>query len=109
MRSEELIIQLQNEVQRLQRENDIIDTALFNAFQTICRSLNFNQNAIIKMKDTYINRVRNNYAMTNIEEQVRNRNFKANTSEDISFLDHVIDEIIELEDKVKMIKVIDKT
>ena len=61
MRSENYIIQLELEIQRLQLENDILDTALLNACQSICRDLNYNQNQIIKMKQMFINRVEENY------------------------------------------------
>lgn len=60
-RSENYIIQLELEIQRLQLENDILDTALLNACQSICRDLNYNQNQIIKMKELLINRVKENY------------------------------------------------
>ena len=61
MRSENYIIQLQLENQRLQKENDILDTALLNACQTICRSLNYKQEEIIKLKEKYIDRIRDIY------------------------------------------------
>lgn len=61
MRSENYIIQLQLEYQRLQKENDILDTALLNACQTICRSLNYKEEEIIKLKEKYIDRVRDVY------------------------------------------------
>jgi len=61
MRSENYIIQLELEIQRLQLENDILDTALLNACQSICRELNYNQKQIIKMKEMFINRVKENY------------------------------------------------
>lgn len=61
MRSENYIIQLQLENQRLQRENKILDTALLNACQSICRSLNFNQEEIIKLKQKYISRLKSIY------------------------------------------------
>lgn len=61
MRSENYIIQLELEIQKLQRENDILDTALLNACQTICRSMNYNEEEIQKLKDKYVNRVRDIY------------------------------------------------
>jgi len=61
MRSEQLIIQLQLENQKLKQDNDILDIALLNACQTICRSLSYNQEEIIKLKNKYINRVREIY------------------------------------------------
>ncbi len=61
MRSENYIIQLQLENQRLQLENDILDTALLNACQSICRSLNYPQEKINKIKQMFINRAKDNY------------------------------------------------
>lgn len=61
MHSENLFIQLQLEIQRLKLENDILDTALLNACQTICRELNYKQEEIIKIKNKFISRVRENY------------------------------------------------
>lgn len=58
MRSEKYIIQLQRENQRLQYENEILDIALHNACQSICRSLNYSQEEIIKLKQRYINRIK---------------------------------------------------
>ena len=48
---------LQQENKRLQLENDILDTALLNACQTICRSLYYREEEIIKLKQKYIDRV----------------------------------------------------
>lgn len=59
--SENYLIQLQLEIQRLQLEIDVLDTALLNACQTICRSLNFKEGEDIKLKNNYINRVRDFY------------------------------------------------
>jgi len=61
MRSENYIIQLQLENQKLQQENAILDTALLNACQSICRSMNYSQEEIIKLKQTFINRAEDNY------------------------------------------------
>jgi len=61
MRSENYIIQIQLENQRLQREIDILDTALLNACQTICRSMNYSQEEIIKLAQRYIDRTRDNF------------------------------------------------
>lgn len=61
MRSEKLIIQLQKENQYLKQENNILETALLNACQTICRELNYSQNEVINIKNKYIERVREFY------------------------------------------------
>lgn len=61
MRSENFIIQLQLEIQKLQQENAILDIALLNACQAICRSLDYSQGEIIKMKQKFINQARDNY------------------------------------------------
>ena len=61
MHNENLFIQLQLEIQRLKLENDILNTALLNACQTICRGLNFKEEEIIKIKNKYITRVENSY------------------------------------------------
>jgi len=61
MRTEQLIIQLQLENQRLKQDNDILDIALLNACQTICRSLDYKQEEILKLKNKYLNRVREIY------------------------------------------------
>lgn len=64
MRNENLFIQLQlqnqallQENKRLQFENTILDTALLNTCQTICRSLYYREEEIIKLKQKYIDRV----------------------------------------------------
>jgi len=64
MRNENLFIQLQlqnqallQENKRLQFENTILDTALLNACQIICRSLYYREEEIIKLKQKYIDRV----------------------------------------------------
>jgi len=98
MRSENYIIQLQLENQTLKIENDILDTALLNSCQSICRSLNFKQEEIIKLKNKFINRVRDNYAMIKIQEEVRKENIRANSCDDIAYLNFVMDEIISLEE-----------
>lgn len=56
MRSETLIIKLQKEIQRLQKENNILNNALFNACQTICKDLNYKEFEVIKLKKKYINK-----------------------------------------------------
>ncbi len=61
MRSEKYIIQLQLENQRLQQQNAILDTALLNACQSICRELNFKQGEIEKLKQMFISQARDNY------------------------------------------------
>jgi len=61
MRSENYIIQLQLENQRLQKENTILDIALLNTCQMICRSMNYSQEEIIKLKERFISRARDNY------------------------------------------------
>jgi hypothetical protein len=60
MRSENYIIQLQLENQRLQLENFILDTALLKACQTMCRELNFKEGEIGKLKQMFISRVKDN-------------------------------------------------
>jgi dihydroxyacetone kinase-like predicted kinase len=102
MRSENYIIQLQIENQTLKIENNILDTALLNACQSICRSLYFNQEEIIKLKNKFIDRVRDNYAMIKIQEEVRKENLRANSCDDIAYLNFVMDEIIELEEVNKV-------
>jgi len=103
MRSENYIIQLQIENQSLKIENDILDTALLNACQSICRSLYYSQEEITKLKNKFIDRVRDNYTMIKIQEEVRKENIRANSCDDIVYLNFVMDEIIELEEinKVK--------
>jgi hypothetical protein len=61
MRSENYIIQLELEIQRLQLKNDILDTALLNACQTICRELGYSQQEIIQVKNKYIQHVKDIY------------------------------------------------
>ncbi|MCE5220032.1 MAG: hypothetical protein LLF98_01890 [Clostridium sp.] len=61
MRSEKILIELQKENQKLKIQNDILDTALLNACQTICRELNYSQDEIIQMKNKYIERVKDFY------------------------------------------------
>lgn len=68
MRSENIFIQLQLELQRLQKENQnlkqenaILDTALINACQAICRSMDYDQTEIVKLKQRFIDRVKDNY------------------------------------------------
>jgi len=71
MRSENYIIQLQLCNQRLQQENIILDTALFNACQSICRNLNYKQDEIIKIKNKFITRAKDNYerAYSDLDEE----------------------------------------
>jgi len=71
MRSENYIIQLQLCNQRLQQENDILDTALLNACQSICRNLNYKQDEIIKIKNKFITRAKDNYerAYSDLDEE----------------------------------------
>jgi len=61
MHNENLFIQLQLEIQRLQLENAILDTALLNACQTICRELDYKESEIQGLKQKYISRVKNDY------------------------------------------------
>ena len=61
MHSENMFIQQQNEILRLQQENDILKTALLNACQIICRDMNYSKEEIIKLKQKFINRVKENY------------------------------------------------
>lgn len=61
MRSEKILIQLQKENQRLKQENDILDTALLNACQAICRQLNYSQESVIRLKNKYVEKVRDVY------------------------------------------------
>ncbi|MDD4530919.1 MAG: hypothetical protein PHO80_05225 [Candidatus Gracilibacteria bacterium] len=97
-----MFIQQQNEILRLQIENDILDTALLNACQSICRSLDFREGEDEKLKNKFINRVRDNYAMIKIQEEVRKENIRANSCDDIAYLNFVMDEIIELEEVNKV-------
>lgn len=67
-RNENYIIQLQLEIQKLQFENHelklenaILDTALLNACQSITRTLNFKEGEDKKLKQLFINRVKENY------------------------------------------------
>jgi len=103
MRSENYIIQLQLENQTLKIENDILDTALLNSCQSICRSLYYSQEEIIKLKNKFIDRVRDNYAMTKIQYEVRKENIRANSCDDIAYLNFVMDEIVEL-DEINKVK-----
>ena len=61
MRSEKLIIKLQKENKYLKQENDILETALLNACQAICRQLNYNQDSVIRLKNKYIEKVKDVY------------------------------------------------
>jgi hypothetical protein len=54
-------IEKQNEIKLLQKENIILDTALLNACQSICRSLDYSQEEINKMKQKFISRAKDNY------------------------------------------------
>jgi len=69
MRSENYIIQLQLENQRLQQENDILEIALLNTCQAICRSMNYSQQEIIKIKQRFINRAKDNYERAYSDEE----------------------------------------
>jgi len=60
-RSENYIIQLELEIQRLKSENNILDTALFDSCQTLCKGLNFKEGEDEKLKQTFINKARENY------------------------------------------------
>jgi len=60
MISEDILIQLQLENKRLKLENDNLNTALFNTCQIICRKLNFKQGEIEKLKQMFIDRVKDN-------------------------------------------------
>ena len=71
MRSENYIIQLQLENQRLQKENTILDIALLNTCQMICRSMNYSQEEIIKLKQRIINRARNNFERAYSDEETK--------------------------------------
>lgn len=56
-----MFIQLQLENQRLRQEVDIINTALINACQAICRELNFSQESVIRLRNKYVEKVRDVY------------------------------------------------